>query len=135
MTNLKLVIAPCNAVQLFFKQIPRIYFKASVMSDKTNVKEKMFRIMEEIAWLPPQNEYDELNTDTVTGDVRSLSKLGSPAQQKALSRINSQREFNEAFEMWFSALGFDDPAKKGKIKIATSVAFISEVLKKNGIKY
>ena len=107
------------------------------MSDKDKTKEKMIRIMEEIAWLPPSNEnsYEELNTDAVTGDVRNLSKLGSPAQQKAMKRINSQREFNEAFEMWFGALGFDDPNKKNKIKIATTVAFISEVLQKNGIKY
>ena len=103
--------------------------------DKEEIKNKMIRIMEEIAWLPPQNEYDELNTDRQTADVRNLSRLASPAQQKAAKRINSQREFNEAFEMWFGSLGFNDEIKKNKIKIATSVAFISEVLKNNGIKY
>ena len=111
--------------------------KPRLKGDKEQIKKKLFEVMEEIAWLPPVNEnsYEELNTDTVTGDVRNLSKLGSPAQQKALSRINSQREFNEAFEMWFSSLGFDDPSKKNKIKIATTVAHITEVLKNNGIKF
>ena len=105
--------------------------------DQEALKKKLFEVMEEIAWLPPVNEnsYEELNTDAVTGDVKSLSKLGSPAQEKALSRINSQREFNEAFEIWFSSLGFDDPAKKGKIKIATTIRHITEVLKNNGITF
>ena len=105
--------------------------------DKEEIKNKMIRIMEEIAWLPPKNEnsYEELNTDAVTADVKNLNKLTSPAQLHAAKRINSQREFNEAFEVWFGNLGFNDEIKKNKIKIATSVAFISEVLKKNGIKY
>ena len=106
-------------------------------NDKEQLKKKLFEVMEKIAWLPPLNEnsYEELRTDAVTADVKNLSRLASPAQQKAAKRINSQREFNEAFEMWFSSLGFNDEIKKNKIKIATSVAFIAEVLKKNGIKY
>lgn len=108
-----------------------------IKGDKEQLKKKMFEVMEEIAWLPPVNEnsYDNLNTDKVTGDVRSLSKLGSPAQKQAMSRINSQREFNEAFELWFSSLGFDDEMKKNKIKITTTVTHIADILEKNGIRY
>lgn len=105
--------------------------------DKEQIKKKLFEVMEKIAWLPPSNEnsYEELDTDTVTGDVRNMSRLGSPALKKAASRINSQREFNEAFELWFSSLGFDEENKKNKIKITTTVTHIADVLENNGIKY
>ncbi len=108
-----------------------------IKNDKKQIKKKLFEVMEEIAWLPPMNEnsFESLDTDTVTGDVRNLSRLGSPAQKQAMSRINSQREFNEAFELWFSSLGFDDEMKKNKIKITTTITNIADVLEKNGIKY
>ena len=105
--------------------------------DKEAIKKKLFEVMEKIAWLPPLNEnsYESLDTDTISGDVRNIKNLGSPAVKSALKRINTQREFNEAFESWFNGLGFDDPNKKSKIRIATSITHISEVLKNKGIKY
>ena len=102
--------------------------------DKDKMKKKLFRLMESVAFLP-ENSYDSLNTDAVTGDVKNLTKLTSPAQKTAAKRINSQREFNEAFDVWFSSLGFNDPQKKSKIRIATTITHISEVMKKNGIQY
>ena len=105
--------------------------------NKEASKKMLFEAMEKIAGLPPlrENSYESLDTDVVTGDVRNLKNLGSPAMKAAAKRINSQREFNEAFEIWFNSLGFNDRSKKGKIKIATTVAHISDVLKNNGIKY
>jgi len=107
------------------------------MMNKEASKRKLFEAMEKIAGLPALNEnsYESLNTDVVTGDVRNLSRLTSPAQKTAAKRINSQREFNEAFDMWFNSLGFNDEEKKNKIRIATTVTYITEVMKKNGIKY
>ena len=82
-----------------------------------------------------ENSYEILNTDKITGDVKNLNNLKTAAEKTAAKRINSQREFNEAFEMWFASLGFDDEMKKKKINISTTTTFIAEVLKNNGIKY
>ena len=100
------------------------------MSELNEDKKKMMRIMEEIAWLPSNNELNETSSD-----VRILNQLKSPAQKVAASRINSQREFNEAFEIWFDTLGFHDENKKNKIKISTIISHVTDVLEKNGIKY
>ena len=93
-----------------------------------DTKENLFRLMEVVAFLP---EID----DDLTGDVENLTNLVSPAQKNAARRINSQREFNEAFELWFDSLGFDNDLKKNKIKISTVIAHITDVLEKRGIKY
>ena len=106
------------------------------MSTKDN-KQRLFEVMQNVAFLPKKNEnsYDVLNTNRITGDVENLNNLKTPAQKTAAKKINSQREFNEAFELWFDSLGFNDEIKKNKIRISTITTFISEFLKNKGIKY
>lgn len=75
------------------------------------------------------------NENNLSGDVRFSNQLRTPAQKTALSRVNSQREFNEAFESWFGTLGVSTEQYKNKLKIATTISFITDVLKKNGIQF
>jgi len=105
------------------------------LKDKEQSRKKLFEVMEKIAWLPVNENYDELGSDEITGDVKNLNNLGSPARNTALKRINTQREFNEAFESWFNSLGFNDPIKSDRIKIATTIRFITDIMKKNNIKF
>jgi hypothetical protein len=123
----------CN----YFLYTYHVFIISMKETTKEEAKKKLFEVMEKVAGLPPMNEnsYESLDTDTISGDVQNVKNLGSPAVKNALKRINTQREFNEAFESWFNGLGFDDPNKKSKIRIATSVTHISEVLKNKGIKY
>ena len=106
------------------------------MSTKDN-KQRLFEVMQNVAFLPKKNEnsYEVLNTDRITGDVENLKNLSTSAQKTAAKIINSQREFNEAFEIWFDSLGFNDEMKKNKIKISTTTTFIAELFKDKGIKY
>ena len=96
-----------------------------------NMLQKDTQIEEETAF----TDKDGINSDEISGDVENLGNLSTPAQQKAAKRINSQREFNEAFEMWFDSLGFDTDERKNKLKITTTISFVSDVLEKRGIKY
>ena len=98
-----------------------------------DMKGKMIRLMEQMAYYPTQNE--EFNDDNVTSDVKNMSNLVSPAQKTAAKKINTQREFNEAFEVWFGSLGFDEDYKKNRINITTSIENIRSVMEKYGIKY
>ena len=99
---------------------------------KDSTKQQLFEMMHEVAGMPlNENSYESLDTEEISGDVQNIKNLGSPAVKTALSRINTQREFNEAFESWFSGLGFKDESKKNNIKISTSITHITEVLKNN----
>ena len=92
---------------------------------KVNTKQMLFEMMEKI-----NPDFDYSN---VSGDVRNASQLRTTAQKAALSKVNTQREFNEAFESWFNTLGVSN-RYKDSVNITTSVSYIREVMEKKGIK-
>ena len=75
----------------------------------------------------------DFNYDGVSGDVRNASRLRTSAQKTALLKVNTQREFNEAFESWFNTLGVGNEYKD-RINITTSLSQIRDVMEKRGIK-
>jgi hypothetical protein len=90
-----------------------------------NNKNRLFEMMGKIN--------NNFNSDDISGDVENLTKLRTPAEKTALSRINTQKEFNEAFVFWFNTLGVSGEYKD-RINITTSISFIRDYLEKNGIK-
>lgn len=70
-----------------------------------------------------------------TGDVEQIEKLKTPALKFMQSKINTQREFNEAFTNWFESLGVSSEKYKNKINITTSISHITDVMKEKGIKF
>ena len=75
---------------------------------------------------------DEALPDDANTDVQMLQNLKTPAQKTAYSRIDNQKEFNDAFEYWFNKLGVSDDYKN-KINITSSLAHIRDVMEKRGI--
>lgn len=88
-------------------------------------KKRLIEVMEKVN--------SDFNYDDVSGDVKSASRLRTSAQKTALSRVNTQREFNEAFESWFNTLGVSDEYRD-KVNITTSLSHMREVMEKKGIK-
>lgn len=70
-----------------------------------------------------------------TADVRQIDKLKPPALKKMQSRINNQREFNDAFTNWFEGLGVSTEEFKNRINITTSISHITDIMKEKGIKF
>ncbi len=102
---------------------------------KKNNKQRLFEVMERINpdFLSAQKN-DSENID-ISNDVERIKNLTTPAQKKAYSRINSQREFNDAFDAWFNSLGFINNEYKNRINISTSISHITDIMEKNGIKH
>ncbi len=88
-------------------------------------KKLLFEMMEKIN--------PDFSHDDVSGDVASAGRLRTAAQKTALSRVNTQREFNEAFESWFTTLGVSGKYKD-RINITTSLTHIRDVMEKYGIE-
>lgn len=95
-----------------------------------NNKKRLFEVME---YINPKiiNE----NNDDLSGDVLNIKNIKTDALKSAYSRINNQKEFNDAFIVWFNSLGFDDKDSLNKINITTSISHIRDFMEKKGVNY
>lgn len=96
-----------------------------------NNKKRLFEVM---TYINPEIKLINENEDeNLTADVRYINNVKTAALKTAQSRINTQQEFNDAFTKWFGDLGVSTEKYKDKIRIATSINHIRDVLEKNGI--
>jgi hypothetical protein len=94
-------------------------------------KARLFKIMEQ---LNPEIKSNQMfSDDEETTDVRMVQNLKSPALKKAQSKVNTQEEFRQAFENWFSELGVAN-THKDVFNSTTALNHIREIFKNFNIK-
>jgi len=94
-------------------------------------KARLFKIMEQLNPEIKQNQI--FSDDEETTDVRMIQNLKSPALKKAQSKVNTQEEFRQAFENWFSELGVANNYKEN-FNSTTAINHIREIFKNFNIK-
>ena len=95
-------------------------------------KKRLFEIMKKIN-VDFINEYDVENNPNATSDVKNVARLKTDTLKNAYSRVNNMREFEDAFKLWFTSLGFDP--EKNPVNITTVVGEITNILKNLGYKH
>lgn len=107
--------------------------KTFSMEDGT--KKRLFELMKKMGPNFKVSETEDRSEEkTISGDVENANRLRTSAEMNALSKVNTQREFNDAFETWFDTLGVSGKYKDN-INITTSISHITNVMKKKGIKF
>jgi hypothetical protein len=66
------------------------------------------------------------------GDIKNMQNTTTTSQQTALSRIDTPEEFTQAFQVWFSSLGFNPQNKP--IAIGRVTAEITKIMKNLGYR-
>lgn len=94
-------------------------------------KARLFKIMEQLNPEIKQNHI--VGDDEETTDVRMIQNLKTPALVKAQSKVNTQEEFRQAFENWFSELGVANKYKEN-FNSTTAINHIRDIFKNFNIK-
>lgn len=96
-------------------------------------KKRLFEVM---SYLNPESKLIEnYDVSDLSGDVLNIKNVKSDALKNAYSNIDNQKEFNDAFMVWFNSLGFNNENNKKNINITSSIAHIRDYMEKKGIKY
>jgi hypothetical protein len=102
---------------------------------KQDSKKRLFEVMEKTN--PGFKMLNEItvaqpNVQQAAGDVKNIQKTTTTSQQTALSRIDTPEEFTQAFQVWFTSLGFNPQSKP--IAIGRVTAEVSKIMRNLGYR-